>query len=320
MAKEILKMKLYFFCCFSFFAITSFAQKKEEGYDAQFKPTSYAARYYVITEKKDSLWYREAYYLPEKGMFMKGSYIDKDCKIAHGKFKWYHENKILKEQGTFVNGNREGEWLQFNKEGELTDSASFVGGRKKGFSFSWHKNGMISDSTSFDGLGNGVQVSWYDDGTPRQAGHYISDTLKKGRWQYFHSNGKIKAVEDYVDGERTSYNCFDENGIKLSETECEEREAEFSGGSSAWSGFLSKNLNPNLPAKKGAPPGQYTVMIQFIVDNDGKVYDITPLTKFGFGMEEEVMRIIKKSPRWIPAQQYGRKVKAYRKQPITFVI
>jgi antitoxin component YwqK of YwqJK toxin-antitoxin module len=313
-------MKFYFICCFCFIAFTTFAQKKEEGYDASFKPTPYAARYYVITEKRDSLWYREAYYLPEKGMYIEGSYKDEECEIAHGIYRKYYDNKKLQEYGTFINGNREGEWLQFNYEGELTDSANFVAGRKKGFSFSWHKNGMTSDSTYFDGMGNGVQVSWYDDGTPRQAGQYTSDTLKKGRWQYFHINGKIKAIEDYKNGERVFYNCFDEVGNKLSEGDCEEREAEFSGGSSAWTKFLNRNLNPNLPAKNGAPTGQYKIMIQFIVDKDGKVYDIKPLTKFGFGMEEEVMRIIKLSPKWIPAQQYGRKVKAYRKQPITFVL
>ena len=62
------------------------------------------------------------------------------------------------------------------------------------------------------------------------------------------------------------------------------------------------------------------VMVQFVVDKEGRVTDIKPLTKFGFGMEEEVIRILKKSPPWIPAIQFGRSVKAYRKQPVTFVV
>jgi protein TonB len=37
-------------------------------------------------------------------------------------------------------------------------------------------------------------------------------------------------------------------------------------------------------------------------------------------MEEEVMRVIKRGPKWIPASQNGRLVKAYRKQPVTFVV
>jgi Gram-negative bacterial TonB protein C-terminal len=99
-----------------------------------------------------------------------------------------------------------------------------------------------------------------------------------------------------------------------------EAEAYFPDGSEGWKRFLEKNLNPNVPADKGAPDGTYTVYVQFIVAKDGTLSDIKALTKHGFGMENEVIRIIKKSPPWIPAEQAGRKVNAYRKQPVTFQI
>jgi len=44
------------------------------------------------------------------------------------------------------------------------------------------------------------------------------------------------------------------------------------------------------------------------------------LTNWGYGMENEVVRIIKNSPAWVPAVQDGKQVQAYRKQPITFVV
>lgn len=66
--------------------------------------------------------------------------------------------------------------------------------------------------------------------------------------------------------------------------------------------------------------GIYTVLVQFIVDKTGAISDIKTLTNFGYGMEQEVMRIMKKSPMWSPASQNNRAVKAYRKQPVTFVI
>jgi protein TonB len=37
-------------------------------------------------------------------------------------------------------------------------------------------------------------------------------------------------------------------------------------------------------------------------------------------MEEEAIKVIKRGPDWVPAIQNGRNVKAYRKQPITFVV
>jgi protein TonB len=99
-----------------------------------------------------------------------------------------------------------------------------------------------------------------------------------------------------------------------------EIEAAFPGGESAWRKYLERNLNANTPVDNGAPEGSYTVWVQFIVDKEGNISDVKPLTSHGYGMEEEAAKIIKKGPKWTPAQQNGRQVKAYRKQPITFVV
>jgi len=99
-----------------------------------------------------------------------------------------------------------------------------------------------------------------------------------------------------------------------------EVEAEFPGGQAAWRKFLEQNLNPNVPVDNSAPAGQYTVMVQFVVNRDGTIADIKPLTKLGYGMEQEVVRILRKSGQWTPAMQNGRSVRAYRKQPVTFMI
>lgn len=60
--------------------------------------------------------------------------------------------------------------------------------------------------------------------------------------------------------------------------------------------------------------------MQFIVNKDGTVTEIKPLTNHGYGMEQEVTRTIGLSGKWTPAVQNGRPVKAYRKQPVTFAL
>jgi N-acetylmuramoyl-L-alanine amidase len=99
-----------------------------------------------------------------------------------------------------------------------------------------------------------------------------------------------------------------------------EVEAAFRGGEKEWRNYFNRNLDLNVPVKNGCKPGTYTVVVQFIVARDGSVSDVKALTKHGFGLEEEAMRMIKKGPDWIPAIQNGHNVKAYRKQPFTFVI
>jgi len=101
-------------------------------------------------------------------------------------------------------------------------------------------------------------------------------------------------------------------------------EAYFPGGTKAWIKYLQANLNADLGAKylkpkKGETITQ-TVIVAFLVDKEGKISDVKALTSHGHGMEEEAIKVIKKGPDWVPAIQNGRNVKAYRKQPITFVV
>lgn len=98
-----------------------------------------------------------------------------------------------------------------------------------------------------------------------------------------------------------------------------ENEASFPGGSAAWRRFLERNLNANTPVDHNAPSGSYTVVVQFVVNTEGEISDIKALTSHGYGMEEEAVSVIKKTPKWIPAEQNSHKVNSYKVQPITFV-
>jgi protein TonB len=99
-----------------------------------------------------------------------------------------------------------------------------------------------------------------------------------------------------------------------------EQEAVFPGGGSAWIKYLQLNLDPSIPVKNAAPQGSYRVIVRFIVRKDGTIDNILAETSFGYGMEEEAVRIIKKGPKWIPANKDGAAVNAYRRQQITFVL
>jgi periplasmic protein TonB len=99
-----------------------------------------------------------------------------------------------------------------------------------------------------------------------------------------------------------------------------EIEASFPGGDSKWRQYLEKNANGQVATDNGAPEGTYSVVVQFVVDKEGNISDVKSLTNHGYGMEEEAVRVIKKGPKWTPAVQNGRQVKAYRKQPITFQV
>lgn len=95
-----------------------------------------------------------------------------------------------------------------------------------------------------------------------------------------------------------------------------EIESKYPGGATAWQRYLQRNLRfPDRAIEDGIGG---TVIIQFVVDREGIVSDVTALNDPGGGLAAEAIRIIKKSGKWTPAEQNGRKVKSYKKQPITF--
>lgn len=109
-----------------------------------------------------------------------------------------------------------------------------------------------------------------------------------------------------------------ENGSGNEILDVVQTEASFPGGERKWIQYLERNANGEVATLNEAPSGTYTVMIKFVVDTLGNISDVHALTAHGYGMEKEAIRVIQKGPRWVPAQQNGHRVKAYRKQPVTF--
>lgn len=99
-----------------------------------------------------------------------------------------------------------------------------------------------------------------------------------------------------------------------------QNEAEFPGGSAAWTKYVQKSLEGFNPSDNGALPGKYNVIVRFIVSKDGSISNVQAETSFGYGMEELAIKAIEKGPKWKPALQNGINVNAYRRQPITFVV
>jgi hypothetical protein len=96
--------------------------------------------------------------------------------------------------------------------------------------------------------------------------------------------------------------------------------AQFPGGLSAWTKYLERNLDKDVPRKKGAPPGKYTVILLFDIDEEGTISNIQAQNDPGYGIKEEAINLIKKSPRWTPALKEGKEVPYTHKQSITFFV
>jgi len=92
---------------------------------------------------------------------------------------------------------------------------------------------------------------------------------------------------------------------------------EFPGGLAAWNRFLSRNLV--IPSEVQAGERR-TVRVRFWVGEDGSITRFEVLASGGEACDEEVLRVLKKMPRWKPALQQGIPVATSFTQPVTFEV
>ena len=303
---------------YTFLALQAASQKSETGFDIRFDSTKGVPRYLVITNKVGEVYHREAYYVPEKRLAMRASYIDERCTIPDGQVLWYYSNKKLKSVASYKAGVLSGPTIRFHENAMMSDSITYIDGKVRGDKLSWDPEGFLIDSSHWDNDGNAVEISWYPSGVVSVAGKWVADTARDHTWKYFHANGNIMAQEEYERGKRVSLTCFDSNGKPLVNSAYEDRKARFPGGDSVFQVFIEKHIDGAVPIRNHAKSGLYEVWVKFTIEKDGTLSNFQPLTKFGFGMEQEAVRVLKRSPKWIPALRFGIPVQDYRTQQIPF--
>jgi TonB family protein len=85
-----------------------------------------------------------------------------------------------------------------------------------------------------------------------------------------------------------------------------------------WNKYLSENLRyPPNAQRKGI---EGTVIVAFVVNTDGTTTDIEILRSVGGGCDEEVIRIVKGSPKWTPGMQRGTPVRTRMRLPLRFML
>jgi protein TonB len=90
----------------------------------------------------------------------------------------------------------------------------------------------------------------------------------------------------------------------------------FPGGTEAWLDFLRKFLQ----APEDLEPGQrIEVMVKFWVGIDGVVSNAEIIKSGGKAFDKEVLRVMKKMPKWEPAIQHGNHVAVAYTQPVIFL-
>lgn len=87
---------------------------------------------------------------------------------------------------------------------------------------------------------------------------------------------------------------------------------DFNGGTEGFYKFIAKNFKS--PEQEGL---NGKIIATFIIEKDGTVDDVKILQDVGFGSADEIIKVLSKCPKWIPANINGIPVRVYFQLPIT---
>lgn len=101
-----------------------------------------------------------------------------------------------------------------------------------------------------------------------------------------------------------------------------ERDAGYIEGIDAWKQFLVSHVRGEVALKKGAPAGRHQAYVRFLIDTTGRIDTVMVVKDPGYGMAEELKRVILlSSGKWQPAiLEGGKKSRSMRGQPFTFLV
>ena len=91
---------------------------------------------------------------------------------------------------------------------------------------------------------------------------------------------------------------------------------EFPGGAAKMMEFIQKNIKYPMMARESDIQGR--VFVNFVVEPDGSITNVTVMRGIGGGCDEEALRVVQSMPAWNPGKQRGSAVRCSFTVPIIF--
>ncbi|MFA6152558.1 MAG: TonB family protein [Chitinophagaceae bacterium] len=95
-----------------------------------------------------------------------------------------------------------------------------------------------------------------------------------------------------------------------------EQMPEFPGGQEKLMEYLSNNIQ--YPAQAVNAGQQGKVQVKFVVNEDGSISNVITTRGFGFGSEQESIRVVSGMPKWKAGRNNGKPVKVWFQLPVIF--
>lgn len=240
----------------------------------------------------------------------------------------------------------EGVISHYSREGKLINVSTFKRGSLRGMSYHYFNNGKLHQQTEYLPFipQEGIALPF----NPNSKLIYLADSL--GTEQVKDGNGYVKIVERMGKNEKTEEGSYIEgvkhgvwkgsetaygtsyietyemgkliggestkDGAKYPYTGNGDQLPSFEGGMKKFYEYVGRSVRYPRDALKDRIIG--TVYLSFTIEKDGRVTGVKVEKSVYPSIDEEAMRVVMSSPKWIPATQRGLPVRVKYNIPITF--
>jgi TonB family protein len=218
---------------------------------------------------------------------------------------------VMTDENGITNNQQKAKFLVVEKQ--INDSTF----EKLEYNFS---GPMINRATFKDkGLSilNGDYGDYHTNGNLATSGHYVNNK-KDGLWYIYNESYKtITKYKFHLDSllSTIDIDSLTKENEKIKHDTTGETDASYPGCIVQLRSFISSNFK--LPQRTISLRKGGTVNVRFAIDTSGNVKDIALVHSVEFAFDEEAMRVISTMKKWNPASDKGKKINAFRIQPIT---
>jgi len=222
------------------------------------------------------------------------SFEDKDLTIRKGPYASYYGPSIG-DTGFYDKGHKHGEWINYsivNGEKKIRRIENYYYGKLDGkFRQNWPDEQLQQEGAYENGRKIGEWKFVYKDGKP--AGKELYDAYgKKGTFEYFFNDGKPAKYDDLFS------------------------KPDFNGGMQAFYRHLASEIKYPKEAARAGVAG--TVYVTFTIKKDGSIEDVQAVKSPSSELADEAIRVVERSPKWIPGKDFGDPVNVKYNLPIKF--
>jgi hypothetical protein len=237
------------------------------------------------------------------------NYLDRNGKITS-------REKAIKIETIVKKTDSIWEYSKYRDNGILNSRSYFRTKEKKikiGQSVFYSRNGKMTSLEFYDlnGLKNGKNQIWFDNGNKSSFGRYIKNK-KEGVWRYYHFNGNIASKLYYKNDKLLKSVIFDETGQEIDVELIEKRDPKFKGGIKT---FYKKVRR--LPSRiKYKVAGK--IFVTFIIDIDGKIKKVRVSNKLPLKVEKKIITFFEEIQGWSPRIHMNRELPMLFTIPLNF--